>query len=123
MEDLGWLGTYGFFEACDYTPSRVRPGNRFEIVRCWMAHHQGMILVSVANALCDSSIQRRFHNEPRVSATERLLQEKFGGEPIPEFSEENGVADSSILAYPVTQRQSKMTNVVLDGDSAFQRNP
>ena len=39
---------YGFFDACDYTPSRVRPGHRFEIVRCWMAHHQGMSLVAAA---------------------------------------------------------------------------
>jgi hypothetical protein len=41
-----------------------------------MAHHQGMCLLSVANALCDSSIQRRFHAEPQVAATERILHER-----------------------------------------------
>jgi hypothetical protein len=30
----------------------------------------------VANVLCDSSIQRRFHAEPQVAATERILHER-----------------------------------------------
>jgi hypothetical protein len=46
------------------------------MVRSWMAHHQGMCLLSVANVLCDSSIQRRFHAEPQVAATERILHER-----------------------------------------------
>jgi len=76
MKDLGWLGSYGFYEAADFTPSRVNSGSKFEIVRCWLAHHQGMSLMSVANVLCNSSSQRRFHAEPMVAATERLLHEK-----------------------------------------------
>ena len=76
MEELGWLGSYGFYEAADFTPSRVNSGSKFEIVRCWLAHHQGMSLMSVANMLCNGSSQRRFHSEPMVSATERLLHEK-----------------------------------------------
>jgi cyclic beta-1,2-glucan synthetase len=76
MKDLGWVGPYGFFESADFTPSRVKPGQRFEVVRCWLVHHQGMSLVSVANVLCNSSSQRRFHAEPLVAATERLLHEK-----------------------------------------------
>ena len=76
MKQLGWLSRYGFYEAADYTPSRVSDGKSHEIVCNWMAHHQGMILVAAANVLCDSSIQRRFHAEPCVAATERILQEK-----------------------------------------------
>lgn len=76
MKDLGWLGSYGFYEAADFTPSRVNSGSKFEIVRCWLAHHQGMSLMSIANVVCDSSSQRRFHAEPIVAATERLLHEK-----------------------------------------------
>jgi cyclic beta-1,2-glucan synthetase len=76
MKELGWLGSYGFYEAADFTPSRVNSGSKFEIVRCWLAHHQGMSLMSIANTLCDSSSQRRFHAEPMVTATERLLHEK-----------------------------------------------
>ena len=76
MKNLGWLGSYGFYEAADFTPSRVNSGSKFEIVRCWLAHHQGMSLMSVANVLCNASSQRRFHAEPMVAATERLLHEK-----------------------------------------------
>jgi cyclic beta-1,2-glucan synthetase len=76
MKDLGFLGSYGFFESADFTASRLKPGDKFEVVRCWLAHHQGMSLMSVANILCNSSSRRRFHAEPMVAATERLLHEK-----------------------------------------------
>jgi hypothetical protein len=76
MKELGWLGTYGFYEAGDFTASRVKSPSKFEIVRCWLAHHQGMSLMAVANVLCNASSQRRFHAEPMVAATERLLHEK-----------------------------------------------
>jgi cyclic beta-1,2-glucan synthetase len=76
MKRLGWLSAYGFYEAADFTPSRVSNDKDHEIVCNWMAHHQGMILVAAANVLCDSSIQRRFHAEPCVAAAERILQEK-----------------------------------------------
>ena len=77
MKDLGWLSHYGFFEAADFTPRRVGEGKTHEVVRNWMAHHQGMTLASLANVLCDSSMQRRFHAEPCVAAHERLLHEKY----------------------------------------------
>jgi cyclic beta-1,2-glucan synthetase len=76
LHDLGLLGAYGFYESADFTPSRLTSGNKFEIERCWLAHHQGMSLMAVANLLCDGSSQRRFHAEPMVAATERLLHEK-----------------------------------------------
>jgi cyclic beta-1,2-glucan synthetase len=76
LKELGLLGAYGFFESADFTPSRLTDGNKFEIERCWLAHHQAMSLMSVANLLCDGSSQRRFHAEPMVAATERLLHEK-----------------------------------------------
>ena len=76
MKELGWLSVYGFYEATDFTPRRVGLGKDSEIVRSWMAHHQGMILLAVANALCDSVMVRRFHAEPSVAAHERLLHER-----------------------------------------------
>ena len=76
MKELGWLSIYGFYEAADFTPRRVGLGKDFEIVRSWMAHHQGMILLAVANSLCDSAMVRRFHAEPCVAAHERLLHER-----------------------------------------------
>ena len=74
------LGAYGFYEALDFDPNRCRSRfHRFELVRCWMAHHQGMSLLSVANFLHEEVVQRWFHSHPRVQATELLLQEKPSG--------------------------------------------
>lgn len=77
MESMGWFGAYGFFEAADYTAGRKRFGApRFELVREWMVHHQGMSFLSLANFLCDKVVQRWFHADARVQATALLLQEK-----------------------------------------------
>ncbi len=70
MEEFGWLGRYGFYEAIDYRQAGGVP------VRTWMAHHQGMSLLSVVNLLHDCPIQRYFHAEPHVLATELLLNER-----------------------------------------------
>ena len=77
MEAMGWFGSYGFYEAADYaSPRTLIRGARYELVRSWMVHHQGMSLLSLANVLCDNVVQRWFHSDRRVQATELLLQEK-----------------------------------------------
>ena len=77
MADKGWFGKYGFYEAADFSPSPQRSWRkRYDLVRCWMAHHQGMTLLSIANFLHDSIVQCWFHADPRVQATELLLHEK-----------------------------------------------
>ena len=73
---LGALGRYGFYEALDYTRSRLPEGTTFAIVRAFMAHHQGMTIVAIANVLLHGIMRRRFHAEPKVQATELLLQER-----------------------------------------------
>ena len=73
----GWSGPYGFYEAADFTPSRRRSRfHRYELVRCWMTHHHGMSLLSIANLMRHGVVQKWFHSEPRVQATELLLHEK-----------------------------------------------
>jgi len=77
MAGQGWLGAYGFYEAADYTPSLQHPRRHgHELVRCWMAHHQGMSLLSIANFLHAGVVRRWFHSNPYVQATELLLNEK-----------------------------------------------
>jgi cyclic beta-1,2-glucan synthetase len=98
LETMGMLGPYGFYEAVDFTASRVKAGSSFEIVRCWLAHHQGMSLMAVANVLCNASSQRRFHAEPMVAATERLLHEKAQRMPTletPQSEPENSAAEEA----------------------------
>ncbi len=80
----GLDGAYGYYEAIDYThgkteetPSDGRSASpRGTIVRAFMAHHQGMTLVSLANVLLGDRMVKRFHADPRVQATELLLQER-----------------------------------------------
>jgi len=77
MESLGWFGRYGFCEAADYTVSRGWFGRRrWELVRQWMVHHQGMSFLSLANFLRNNVVQKWFHSDRRVKASELLLQEK-----------------------------------------------
>ncbi len=72
----GVLGDYGFYEAVDYTPSRVPRGKNSVIVRTFMAHHQGMSLLAFDHVLHNQPMQLRFMSSPLVRATELLLQER-----------------------------------------------
>jgi cellobiose phosphorylase len=72
----GYLGRYGFYEAIDYTPSRIARGGKPTIVRAFMAHHQGMSLVALDNLLNDRPMPRRFMADPQMRATQPLLQER-----------------------------------------------
>jgi cyclic beta-1,2-glucan synthetase len=76
LAEMGARGRYGFYEALDYTPSRLPEGVGVTIVRAFMAHHQGMTVVAIANVLFDGRMRARFHAESSVQATELLLQER-----------------------------------------------
>jgi hypothetical protein len=74
MAKLGWTGAFGFYEAVDFDAQERR--GRCQLVKSWMAHHQGMILLAIANHLCGNIVQDWFHSDVRVEATELLLQER-----------------------------------------------
>jgi hypothetical protein len=71
MESEGWVGPYGFYEAADYSISSHDP----EIVREWMAHHQGMSLLALTNVLRNDAVKQWFHANPLVQANELVLDE------------------------------------------------
>ncbi len=84
LDREGATGAYGFIEALDYTPRKlhdhdgepVREPARLQRVQAFFAHHQGMSLVALASAVLGAPMVRRFHSDPRVQATEPLLQER-----------------------------------------------
>jgi cyclic beta-1,2-glucan synthetase len=85
MAKMEWMGAYGFYEAADYTQSR-QP----ELVRSWMAHHQGMCLLALVNLLKDNIVQEWFHSTPLVRAAELLLHEKpLSKETLKELSKQS----------------------------------
>ncbi|MDP2158527.1 MAG: glucoamylase family protein, partial [Nitrospirota bacterium] len=72
----GFEARYGFYEAIDYTPSRQRRRESSTVVRSFMAHHQGMSLLSLSHLLLDRPMQKRFESDPLFQATMLLLQER-----------------------------------------------
>ena len=84
LSELGAEGRFGYYDAVDFTartkatPDEPATSEAPEgvVVRTWMAHHQGMILLAITNVLRDSVMVDRFHADSHVQATELLLQER-----------------------------------------------
>jgi cyclic beta-1,2-glucan synthetase len=74
----GFEGRYGFFEAIDYTLSRVPRPKTHAVVQSFMAHHQGMSFLSLSYCLLNQPMQKRFECDPLFQATMLLLHEKIG---------------------------------------------
>ena len=72
----GREGAYGFYEAVDYTPTRLPPDEKSVTIRSFMAHHQGMSLLALVNLLLNYPMQRRFMACPLLKAADLLLQER-----------------------------------------------
>ena len=70
---LGMYDEYGFYESYD--------GEDRVPVRAHYAHHQGMILASLANYLTSNCLQRFFMQEPAMRSMETLLKEKAQVKP------------------------------------------
>ena len=120
LAKAGLRGDFGFFEAIDYTPrdtdradapAVAGPHGEGTIIRAYMSHHQGMTLVALANVLLHDIMVTRFHRDPRVKATELLLQERI---PRPSTiatvrpAEEMPVP-ATVLAVPVRRYRSPHT--------------
>ncbi len=76
LRGFGMEGICGFYEAADFTPSRMDQDSKYRIVKSYMAHHQGMSLAALNNFFNHDILQRRFHNDPVIRSAELLLQEK-----------------------------------------------
>ena len=117
LSGLGLDGRYGFFESIDYNPRSVDIDTPPEsvaspvVVRAYFAHHQGMSLVALANVVCQDIFVTRFHTDPRIQATELLLQERVPREAI--LSEprpaESGIAAPSLPVFASRRFRSPHT--------------
>ena len=95
MRDWGRAGGYGFYEALDFTRSRLPDDEDFTIIHNFMAHHQGMTIVAIANVLHDGQMRARFHREPMIKASELLLQERMPREVVVAQTQPDEVSDSA----------------------------
>ncbi len=76
LEKVGLRGDLGFYESVDYTPDRLSDDEDYHIVKSYLAHHQGMTLISLNNVLNNGIMQERFHRDPLIRSSELLLQER-----------------------------------------------
>ena len=99
----GYEGKYGFFEAIDFTSSRLPRGQTAVVIRSFMVHHQGMSLLALDYLLRDRPMQKRFESELTFQATLLLLQER-----IPKatgfYSPPADIADTSVVASEPSMR-------------------
>jgi len=102
---MGGLGRHGFFDALDFTRSRVPDGKSVAIVRAFMAHHQGMTIVALANTLNGGRMRERFNREPMIRACALLLQERM--------------PQTVVAAHPrVEELKTRAAAVISDGPTA-----
>ena len=82
LEKQEMYGEYGFYESIDYTMSRLKYGEMYEVVKTYMAHHQGLILLSINNLVNKDILVDRFSNNPEIEAIDILLQERMPDKAI-----------------------------------------
>lgn len=105
------LGRWGFYDAVDYTPSRLRRNHTENVVRNYMAHHQGMSLLAIANVTDDQLVSRWFHAHPLVRANELLLQERVPIQVRTEVPNSDEVHFSSASREETTLVSRQITGV------------
>ena len=98
LEREGASGKYGFFESIDYTPSRMK-NNKEVIVKTYMAHHQGLILLSLNNILNNGILRKRFNDNPEIEMTNILLQERMPIQMIITKEKKEKVTKNKNLQY------------------------
>jgi len=86
LAEEGASGRFGFYEAIDYTPSRLPRGRESVLVRSFMVHHQGMSLLALSYLLHDCPMQRRFAADTQFQAALLLLQERIP-KPVASYSQ------------------------------------
>lgn len=124
LAELGARGRYGFYEALDFTPSRLPDATAVALVHSYMAHHQGMSIVAIANALDEGRMRTRFHREPMIRAVELLLQERIPSdvflahpraEEVRVSSYEAGIEASTLRRVALTPGESPVTHLLSNG--------
>jgi cellobiose phosphorylase len=124
MAGEGFMGKYGFYEAIDYTAIRVPRGQTRTIVKSFMSHHIGMSFLSLASALLDGPMQKRFESDPLFKATLLLLQERIPRETVSFVHTSGGnnlrplakSGESSVRMYQTADTACPEVNLLSNGN-------
>ena len=107
IKAAGGEGPFGFYEAIDYTPGRAKVDGSPNVVQSYMAHHQGMGFLAIANRLTNGLTRQRLSREPAVRAAELLLDERVPAsapEIDPEGDSSAAGREVETTDYPVRRR-------------------
>jgi len=114
MTAEGLLGEHGYYEAVDYAPSRLPQGERRVVVRAWLARHQALGMLALAQALLDAPMQRRFLADPELRAASGLLQE-----PLPASGAAVPARYGAALPRDELPAARAYARVIAQGDTAL----
>ena len=104
LDAIAMRGRYGFYEAVDYSRARLALRQDHAVVQSYMAHHQGMILVSLLNYLMHDLMIARFHADPAVQSVEMLLQERIPTQAPVEYPHQE-----EVIAHAAPQSNVTLT--------------
>lgn len=76
LKKLGMYSSFGFYESIDYTKEHLHDNVDYEVIKTYMAHHQGMALTAINNYINNGIVRNRFHSDEGVKAAEILLKER-----------------------------------------------
>jgi cyclic beta-1,2-glucan synthetase len=110
LASVGGRGQYGWYEALDYTKTRLPERADVAVVRAYMAHHQGMSVIALADALHDGAMRQRFHAEPMIQATELLLQERMPHDVALAEPKTETVGEAASSGEPVSSTQRRFNS-------------
>ena len=110
LEKYGAYGKFGFYEAVDFTKSRI--GGGFAVVRCFMSHHIGMSMIAAANFVFDGIFVKRFTSDIYIKSSLYSLYEKIPTEQEPYKHREN---EQSTVCELVKHKQDQSCCIISNG--------
>lgn len=76
LKNIGMYSSFGFYESIDYTKEHLHDNASSEVIKTYMAHHQGMALTAINNYINNGIVRNRFHQDEGIEACEILLKER-----------------------------------------------
>ena len=112
LSSEGFEGEFGYFEAIDYTTSRLPRGRDHVVINSYMAHHQGMGFLSLSYVLLNKPMQERFSSELRFQATLLLLQERIPKTSV-FYAHTTNINEAHAIGAEVQVRSSNTPNTLM----------
>ncbi len=125
LQALRMRTPWGFFEALDFTPGRREDAQSCTRVQAYMAHHQGMTLVALAQVLLNALPLRWGMADARLAAVATLLQERVPREVArpcdapPAAEQRDGPAAADAQLRDVVPGEEALSRTQLLGNAGY----